>query len=245
MLAGPDAVVGIGGDGTEVVAALGTYVPIGEDTGPLLEAGESRTMLVEVGTGCEGGSTIGPAAESLRITIASGDVTVPFTGDLGCEFAYAGFGRWLEEEVTTDENATALALVAFAADPSPDNFSTLSFADQVVLTLGPEIGRSQPAETLAFPQNWRFDTSFDGFRGYVGPFSALDVLAEERPVAVTGGTHDHCASPPVPVYPELEGLRQISIQPTDATSCLEWWTVDLFLTGDGAVAGVTLDLYEP
>lgn len=80
---------------------------------------------------------------------------------------------------------------------------------------------------------------------YVGPFSALDLLAQDRPVTVTAGPHDHCAGPPMPIHAELEGLRQISIQPTDATSCLEWWVVDLFLTEAGDLAGVTLDLWEP
>jgi hypothetical protein len=37
------------------------------------------------------------------------------------------------------------------------------------------------------------------------------------------------------------------VQPTDdaITSCLAWFTVDLFLADDGTVVAVTVDLYEP
>lgn len=244
-LAGPLAVTGIGLGDEEVAAVQGTFVPIGDDEGPDIAAGDSRTMLLEVGTGCEGGNLVGPEAASVRVTIASGEVTIPFSGDLGCNFSYSEFGLWLDEQITDIERAVADALRAFAADPSPDNFAALPFTADVTLTLGPDAGREQGSATLAFPQNWVFDTSYDGFRAYTGPFSALDRLAEDRPVELIGGTHDHCASPPVPIYPAFEGLRQVSIQPADATSCLEWWTVDLFLTGDGDVAGITLDLYEP
>ncbi len=38
--------------------------------------------------------------------------------------------------------------------------------------------------------------------------------------------------------------RRVSIQPASAQSCLQWWTVDLFLGEDGRVEAITLDLYE-
>jgi hypothetical protein len=244
-LTDPVAVTGIGAGGEEIPATQSTYVPIAPDGGPELAAGESRTMLLETGTACDAGRPIGPMAESVRITFPGGDVTVPFTGDLGCTFSYAGFGQWFDEEVTQAEENGAKALRTFAADPSPENFAAVPLAESVTLTLGPQSGRSQPADTLRLPANWVFDTSFDGFRAYVGPFSALDLLAQDRPVEVAAGPHDHCASPPMPAYPDFEGLRQISIQPMDATSCLEWWTVDLFMNAAGEIAGVTLDLFEP
>jgi len=40
-------------------------------------------------------------------------------------------------------------------------------------------------------------------------------------------------------------LRRVSVLPRDMESCLQWWTVDLFLTLDGKIAAVTLDLWEP
>jgi hypothetical protein len=244
-LVDPVAVTGIGVGGEEIAATLGTYVPIATDAGSELAAGEFRTMLLETGMACDAGRPVGPEAESVRITFPSGEVTVPFSGDLGCMFGYSGFGDWFAEEPTRPEQETAEAVGAFAADPSRATFAAIPLADSVTLTLGPTTGRTQPANTLVDPSGWQFDTSYDGFRGRVGPFSALDVLADQRPVDISGGAHDHCASPPMPPYPDFEGLRQLSIQPTDATSCLEWWTVDLYLNGEGEIVGVTLDLYEP
>jgi hypothetical protein len=49
----------------------------------------------------------------------------------------------------------------------------------------------------------------------------------------------------VPPPIQVADLRRVSVQPRDTESCLQWWTVDLFLTPDGKVAAVTLDLWEP
>ncbi|NND12951.1 MAG: hypothetical protein HKO10_03235 [Acidimicrobiia bacterium] len=62
---------------------------------------------------------------------------------------------------------------------------------------------------------------------------------------VTVGSHPHCAGPPMPVAEGFEELTQISIQPAAPDSCLEWWTVDVFLDDQGDIAGVTLDMWEP
>jgi hypothetical protein len=82
----------------------------------------------------------------------------------------------------------------------------------------------------------------------------LDTLAEWnvnaagiliREMQVTVGPHNLCASPPVAAPGELAGLRRVSVQPVGDISCLLGWTVDLFLTDEGRIAGVTLDLGEP
>ena len=246
VLDDPLSVTGIGVGGEEVAAGPGTYIPIGGPTDPIVEAGDSRVMLIEVGTGCEGGLLIGPEAVSVRITLDTGDITVPFTGDLGCLFSYSTFGEWLEAEpVSEAEQAIVDSIGSFAVDPTPERFAGIPFADAVTLTLGPQLARALDSSNLAEPGSWVFGTGYDGFRARVAPFSALDLLAEERAIEVTAGPRDHCASPPMPVYEDFVGLRQVSIQPTDATSCLEWWAVDLFLTDAGEVAGVTLDLWEP
>lgn len=50
--------------------------------------------------------------------------------------------------------------------------------------------------------------------------------------------------PPAP--DGLADLRRVSVQPElGDRSCLEWWTVDLFVADDGSIAAVTMDLYEP
>lgn len=246
LLDDPLGVSGIGTDGSEVAATLGTSVPIGGPTEPIVDAGASRVMLVEVGTGCEGGRVIGPEAATLRIHFPGGAVTLPFEGDLGCTFGYTGFGEWLEAEpVSDEERAIVDTMRGFASDPTADRLTELRLTDAVILTLGPQFARSETSSNLADPGSWVFGTEYDGFRARVAPFSALELLAQPRDVGITAGPRDHCASPPMPVYEDLIGLRQISIQPTDATSCLEWWAVDLFLTEDGEIAGVTLDLWEP
>jgi len=237
------SVTGIGSGGEEVPAALATYVPNAEDAGSLINAGESRTMLVETGTGCQGGRVVGPAAAELAITIDGGELRVPFVGDLGCTFGYSDFAQWSDIDQPNDaEVGLAEALAAWATEPTGSPFPAL--ADTVILTLGPEIARSQTATALADPATWEFNDA-DGFRGYAQPFSALDLLAAGRPIEVTAGPHDHCAGPPITINEAFVGLRHLSIQPTDATSCLEWWTVDLFLNDDLEIAGVTLDLWEP
>jgi len=49
----------------------------------------------------------------------------------------------------------------------------------------------------------------------------------------------------MPPPDQVAALRRISIQPTSTDSCLEWWTVDLFLTDIGSMAAVTIDVWEP
>jgi len=49
----------------------------------------------------------------------------------------------------------------------------------------------------------------------------------------------------MPPPDQVAVLRRISIQPTGTDSCLEWWTVDLFLTDIGSIAAVTIDVWEP
>lgn len=45
----------------------------------------------------------------------------------------------------------------------------------------------------------------------------------------------------------FEGHQRVSIQPAETTidSCLSWFSVDLFVNGDGRIAAVTLDIWEP
>lgn len=45
----------------------------------------------------------------------------------------------------------------------------------------------------------------------------------------------------------MADLRRVSAQPDPETidSCLQWWAVDLFITDQGEIAAVTLDLFAP
>lgn len=64
-------------------------------------------------------------------------------------------------------------------------------------------------------------------------------------MTITIGAHAHRASLPVPPPAGFESHRRISVQPAEATSCLEWSTVELFIDNQDNVAAITLDLFEP
>lgn len=153
--------------------------------------------------------------------------------------------------VTTPPNAQDEGLIRsfleFAADPSPTSAALVPFADEVALGLGTTLHGVRTRDALSDAGAWSIPTSV-GFRGYDGPFSALETASEAGDdTVVSVGPHPHCASPPVPPPDEVADLRRVSVQPTPESidTCLRWWTVDLFLTPDGEVAAVTMDLWEP
>lgn len=122
----------------------------------------------------------------------------------------------------------------------------------MALGLADELLERHPRPSLADPAVWILES--EGFRARTGPFSALGVLADwdasagfvlVRELGVTVGPHPHCASAPVPSPEEVAGLRRVSVQPVGSLPCPLWWSIDLFLTGDGRIAAVTLDLWEP
>jgi hypothetical protein len=128
--------------------------------------------------------------------------------------------------------------------PLSDDGVWLGLADRLIVRRSPE--------ELGRPRAWRL--AADGFRGFVGPFSALDQLSAWGPdsarpfvreASVTVGPHPHCASPPVPAPVEMAELRRLSVQPIGELACPAWWTVDLFVEPGGAIAAITLDRYEP
>lgn len=144
---------------------------------------------------------------------------------------------------TDADRDIAHRFVRFAESPEGIAKDGPTFAPTVVLGLGSEIVREIPTSEVRDASRWILDV--EHFRGAVGPFSALDLVRDDRPTHVLAGEHPHCASPPVEVPSSLEGLRQVAIVPTDVTSCLEWWTVDLFVDDAGAIVGVTMDVWEP
>lgn len=146
----------------------------------------------------------------------------------------------------TDEELIARFL-QFASDPSAATAAELPFGDEVALGLADDLLVTRTRPRLADPTTWELDV--EHFRGYAGPFSALELAAGSNPTdtVVSLGEHPHCASPPQPPPAELDGHRRVSVQPDPDTydSCLNWWTVDFFIAGDDTVAAATLDLYEP
>ena len=136
------------------------------------------------------------------------------------------------------------ALIAFAREPSEETWSDVPLASHVDLRRGEEVRARRSAEALRDPDAWTL--SIHLFRARAGATSALELIArEEGELRTSFGPHRHCVSPPVPPPPQAAGLERVSVQPRAIESCLQWWTVDAFLDGDGRIRAVTLDLYEP
>jgi hypothetical protein len=152
---------------------------------------------------------------------------------------------------TAADRALARAFVAFAAHPAPTTVAAVRLAPNVRIGLGESLFRSVARADATGRGAWRLEVG--AYRAHSGPFDALRLLRRHvqrhgaGSLRVVVGPHPHCASPPVPAPQSLRSTRRISLQPRPPTvsSCLEWFTVDLFLGDGGSVAGVTLDVWEP
>lgn len=140
---------------------------------------------------------------------------------------------------TPADLAVVETLTVFAQ--TAEGFEGLPFASEVGLGLADRILRTVTVEELTSAAAWALED--DGFRARTGPFSALELIADDA--VVTVGTHAHCASPPVPAPEGFAGHRRISVQPVGIDSCLQWYTIDLFVNVEGTIDAVTLDLFEP
>ncbi|MEL6984803.1 MAG: hypothetical protein AAFO29_20410, partial [Actinomycetota bacterium] len=138
------------------------------------------------------------------------------------------------------EARAAGRLISFAQG-SPIDEALL--ADEVTLLLGPVIRSEATADRLADPQAWTIDEP-DGFAEFTGPFNPLSSLDGER-LRITAGPTDHCAGPPRDWPAELDGLRQVNIEPIGIDSCIAWFGVHLFLDDDDRIAAVAYDLFGP
>lgn len=162
-------------------------------------------------------------------------------------------------EVTPEEARLVDDFVAFALDPSASTLQGLSLSPEGVrIGLGEDLIKGLAPGEADDPASWRITTD-TAFRGYVGPFSALETvrshvqgrrdsgLRKSGDITVSAGPHPHCVSPPVPAPSGLRDMSRVSVQPAgDAiTSCLAWFSVDFFLDSDGEIVAVTLDLWEP
>lgn len=152
---------------------------------------------------------------------------------------------------TLHERLVLESLVAFAIGGEASVLERIPFSDAVGLGLGSEIAAWRASGELVDPAAWSVER--EAFRGYAGPFSALETLAgwdstpgrNVREIQISVGDHPHCASPPVEPPAELAALRRVSLQPIGDVPCLAWWTVDAYFTEEGRIAGITLDLWEP
>lgn len=147
---------------------------------------------------------------------------------------------------TPEDEALAARFLDLAASPGPEGVEAFPFADRVALGLGPELYSDRSPQELEVLAGWTLDV--DLFRGHAGPFSILELAATSTAGTVTlVGDHPRCASqaqaPPV----EVADLRRVAIEPDPAAiaSCIQWWRIELYVTPNGQVAAVTLDLWEP
>lgn len=95
------------------------------------------------------------------------------------------------------------------------------------------------------PASWVLDDGGLGFEGFVGPFSVVDTLVNAGEVEIIVGPHDHCAGQPRQYSDTLQGLRQLSIQPTGIDSCIAWFSIDVFVNDAGEIEAIMLDLFGP
>lgn len=117
--------------------------------------------------------------------------------------------------------------------------------DGIELLLG-NAGSARTAmiEDLHEPAAWDLDAP-EGYAGFTGPFSALRSLGRVDELTVRVGDHPFCANPGHPAPGHLADLTRISIEPTQVESCIDWFTVELYLDPDGIVQAILLDLFGP
>lgn len=144
---------------------------------------------------------------------------------------------------TAADEGLVRVFTEFARAPGAATLAAVPFADKVRLGLSDQLMTERTSFDLLRPDAWVLTQV--PFRGHVGPFSARDLLARNGPTTISVGPHPHCASPPVSPPADLVGSRRVSVQPTDIDTCLNWWTVDLFVSPAGRIEAVTLDLWDP
>jgi hypothetical protein len=146
------------------------------------------------------------------------------------------------ETPTADDERIVGAMVAFARARDARTFAALPLATTVGLALDDQIPLPRPATALARADGWVLDVN--EFRGRVGPFSALDLLAMDVPTTISIGPHPVCASPVSPTPAALADQRRVSVQPRDIDTCLKWWAVDIYVSAAGRITTVALDLWS-
>lgn len=135
-----------------------------------------------------------------------------------------------------DHDLAAL-LYAFSRDPQA---ATPPWAPRVtVLGVGGRARTTLARGQVVDVDRWRFAEPYD----YL---SVLDALADsDGRYRVDLGPHPHCAGPARPAPRVFDGRRQISITPRGPLdSCLDWWSIDLFVDDVGQIEGVSYTQWE-
>jgi hypothetical protein len=138
--------------------------------------------------------------------------------------------------------AYAYLFSRFAHRPSVRN---APFDTPVSLGLGGRYVRTLDGDDRVDPQKWRL--SLRGYAEASGTISALRLLLDNaRDAHVSNRPPPPCAVHTDPGLRLTGGGRLVRIQPRlRATSCIEWWSVDLFVNDVGQVVGVNVNLGAP
>lgn len=173
---------------------------------------------------------------------------VVLIGGLAVAAAACGSGdRPVVESPEAVAEARAEALMRFVEAPNQDTLREVGFAPEVILGLGDRVLAHRLVADLMDPAAWVLHAGPDGFRGRVRPLSALAVLAGAGETTVSLGPHRDCVNQlELPAPPQLARLARVSIRPSPQaiSTCILWWSVDLFISESGEIAGLTLDLWD-
>jgi hypothetical protein len=161
--------------------------------------------------------------------------------DQGIELAVPFAVEGLRGEPITDSDlAITDALRGFARGSVAS--SEVRFADTVAVSLGND--HESVVLDVNDPAAWVIDA--DEWNGYGGPFDVLGPLRSEAGITVTlVGPQLRCAGPTLETPVDWVIFRQLSIQPAGITSCLEWYSIEVFLDAGGDIERIRLDLWEP
>lgn len=149
------------------------------------------------------------------------------------------------EPLSGPDAPLARKLHAFAAAPGAETLRAIPLSDQVAIGLGGDVVQTLTAEQLQDPSAWVIHRPY--FAGHVGPFNALEQLRRNPDLwSITEGKYQFCPSARTPpALPGYEQYRRLAIEPSDITSCVEWWAVDVYLDESGSIEAVSLNLVEP
>lgn len=135
---------------------------------------------------------------------------------------------------------TLLALASSQGDEIP--VGELPLAATVRLGLHNELEIERTPEQLADVESWIVPRS--EYAGFSGPFNILDPIRRGRTLNITEGPQPHCAGPPLDPPLGLEDAMLVSGQPKESDSCIDWFSVNLWMQ-NGEVTAITLELFGP